>query len=81
MLLDWIQRQKLRHADRSKHAGYESACPICRSQKVLFSSFQGIPERTIFRFLSIYPFWCNACESRFYLFSKPSFSRQGSELQ
>ena len=58
-----------------------SACPICRSQSVILLKFQGILERTVFRFLSIYPFWCNACDARFYLFSKPSFGPQGSDLQ
>jgi hypothetical protein len=87
MLLHRLHRDELRHGDYPKsvvkpklHAEVESACPICRSRKVLFSNFQGILERTVFRFLRIYPFWCNACDTRFYLFSKTSFSRQGSEL-
>lgn len=63
------------------HSELESACPICHSRQVLFSKFQGILELTIFRLLSIYPFWCNACDTRFYLFSKAIYSRQGSELR
>jgi hypothetical protein len=88
MLLHRIQRDGSHQREAFKgrvvpefHSKSESTCPICRSQKVLFSKFQGILEHTIFRFLSIYPFWCNGCDSRFYLFSKSSFIRQESQLQ
>jgi hypothetical protein len=60
---------------------HESACPFCTSQKVLQSKFHGIFERTIFRLLGIYPFWCGTCDSRFYSFSRAGISRGSSEFQ
>jgi hypothetical protein len=57
----------------------ESACPMCRSQRVAPSRFQGILESIIWKFLDIHPFRCDTCNSRFYLFSTVNVSGQQSE--
>lgn len=58
----------------------ESTCPVCRSQKVHSSRFQGVLECALLRILNIHPYWCGACDSRFYLFAQPNFSRQNPEF-
>jgi hypothetical protein len=62
------------------HPFIESACPVCTSRKVRSSRFHGILERILLRLLRIYPFWCSACDRRFYLFFPTSeFCRQESD--
>lgn len=46
----------------------ESLCPVCRSRGISLSGFHGILERLLLRIMKIYPFWCDACHRRFYLF-------------
>jgi hypothetical protein len=56
----------------------ESACPVCRSRKVRTFKFHGILEGILLRIMRIHPFWCNACDRRFYLFL-PASEFCGSE--
>jgi len=44
------------------------SCPACRSAQVCKADYDGILEQTILRILSICPFFCPVCDTRFYLF-------------
>jgi hypothetical protein len=45
-----------------------SLCPVCRSRGISLSGFHGILERFVLGITKVYPFWCNACHRRFFLF-------------
>jgi len=62
-----------------EYSEVEANCPVCRSRKIQSMSYQGILERIFLRLMRIYPFWCNNCFRRFYLFfSKPQLSHRPS---
>jgi hypothetical protein len=42
------------------------ACPVCGSKRVNRSKRRGIVERMFFRLVSLKPFRCEACDTRFF---------------
>lgn len=75
----WPDKRQVEESMTQSHSTLDSTCPVCRSREVRSASFHGIAERVLLRLMRIYPFWCNDCFRRFYLFfPKPQLCRQES---
>jgi transposase-like protein len=57
------------------------SCPACRSAQVYKGDYDGILEQTVLRILSICPFLCQVCDTRFYLFLAATRNRWPERLQ
>lgn len=56
------------------------SCPSCRSPRVYNSEYDGMVEEAILRIVDIFPFACQACGMRFYMFSAESMARHEEPL-
>jgi hypothetical protein len=57
------------------------SCPSCRSARVCNAEYDGIIEETILRIVDIFPFACQVCGMRFYMFSVESMAMDQKTLQ
>lgn len=52
--------------DKIKRSVHHS-CPHCHSDEIYRQRARGILERHVVRAFRFFPFWCAACDRRFYL--------------
>jgi len=57
------------------------SCPSCRSTRVCNAEYDGIVEEAILRIVDLFPFACQACGMRFYIFSVESMAMDQEPLQ